>query len=311
MPLGGGFLQQEDSIETITGNGGLDRLGATVFSTKRCDAVVTLRKLRAPFQAHDRSHLGIAHLSAATPSKPLDGSLLDRGHDRFPPRSSLSEPMDYFVTAGCRQDIRYNGNTARFARRSDKALGARVSVARIAPSLLDRGRESSHGGIVAVHVEEKVFDEYYNGCCNGTFWPLFHSMPDRAVFKSETWKPRRVKRVGYGAMAECKDRGNGRSPKKPADQWHRQARVPHAEVRGSDPSGIELVLPRREVSSLTTTPPQPPFVMSICNSRPSSALSCGTGKVRVTLSSVGEEPVNEGKAGASMPHRCRRAPACE
>ncbi|XP_063243499.1 uncharacterized protein LOC134542860 isoform X2 [Bacillus rossius redtenbacheri] len=33
-----------------------------------------------------------------------------------------------------------------------------------------------------------MFDDYYNGCCNGTFWPLFHSMPDRAVFKSETWK---------------------------------------------------------------------------------------------------------------------------
>nr|CAD7426101.1 unnamed protein product [Timema monikensis] len=42
--------------------------------------------------------------------------------------------------------------------------------------------------VIAVHVEEKAFDNYYNGCCNGTFWPLFHSMPDRAVFKSETWE---------------------------------------------------------------------------------------------------------------------------
>lgn len=33
-----------------------------------------------------------------------------------------------------------------------------------------------------------VFDAYYNGCCNGTFWPLFHSMPDRATFKGEYWK---------------------------------------------------------------------------------------------------------------------------
>ncbi|KAJ8874073.1 hypothetical protein PR048_024914 [Dryococelus australis] len=35
---------------------------------------------------------------------------------------------------------RYDGNTARLARRSDEALGVRVSVARIAPSLLDLGR---------------------------------------------------------------------------------------------------------------------------------------------------------------------------
>ncbi|KAJ8868473.1 hypothetical protein PR048_030001 [Dryococelus australis] len=34
----------------------------------------------------------------------------------------------------------YDGNTARLARRSDKALGMRVSVARNAPSLLDLGR---------------------------------------------------------------------------------------------------------------------------------------------------------------------------
>ncbi|KAJ8871872.1 hypothetical protein PR048_028212 [Dryococelus australis] len=35
---------------------------------------------------------------------------------------------------------RYDGNTARLARRSDEALGVRVSVARTAPSLLDTGR---------------------------------------------------------------------------------------------------------------------------------------------------------------------------
>lgn len=32
------------------------------------------------------------------------------------------------------------------------------------------------------------FNSYYNGCCNATFWPLFHSMPDRAQFKGEHWK---------------------------------------------------------------------------------------------------------------------------
>ena len=40
---------------------------------------------------------------------------------------------------------------------------------------------------VPVAVERSLFDRYYNGCCNETFWPLFHSMPDRAIFHSETW----------------------------------------------------------------------------------------------------------------------------
>lgn len=37
-------------------------------------------------------------------------------------------------------------------------------------------------------MEPSVFDSYYNGCCNGTFWPLFHSMPDRATFIADHWK---------------------------------------------------------------------------------------------------------------------------
>ncbi|KAJ8870010.1 hypothetical protein PR048_029021 [Dryococelus australis] len=42
-----------------------------------------------------------------------------------------------------RKEQRYDDNTARLARRSDEALGVRVTVARIAPSLLDRGRAVS------------------------------------------------------------------------------------------------------------------------------------------------------------------------
>ncbi|KAF5294009.1 hypothetical protein FQA39_LY13563 [Lamprigera yunnana] len=42
--------------------------------------------------------------------------------------------------------------------------------------------------VVAVHIDPVKFDDYYNGCCNGTFWPLFHSMPDRAVFRQDHWK---------------------------------------------------------------------------------------------------------------------------
>ncbi|KAJ8867679.1 hypothetical protein PR048_031482 [Dryococelus australis] len=41
---------------------------------------------------------------------------------------------------GRASESRYDGNTARLARRSDEALGVRISVARIAPSLLDLGR---------------------------------------------------------------------------------------------------------------------------------------------------------------------------
>jgi len=41
--------------------------------------------------------------------------------------------------------------------------------------------------VIAVHIPQREFDDFYNGCCNGTFWPLFHSMPDRAVFKAHTW----------------------------------------------------------------------------------------------------------------------------
>ncbi|CAH0561444.1 unnamed protein product [Brassicogethes aeneus] len=42
--------------------------------------------------------------------------------------------------------------------------------------------------VVAVRIDPEVFDSYYNGCCNATFWPLFHSMPDRATFQQEHWQ---------------------------------------------------------------------------------------------------------------------------
>ncbi|CAH1726380.1 uncharacterized protein LOC114122764 isoform X1 [Aphis gossypii] len=42
--------------------------------------------------------------------------------------------------------------------------------------------------IIPVHLDKSEIEEFYNGCCNGTFWPLFHSMPDRANFVSRDWK---------------------------------------------------------------------------------------------------------------------------
>lgn len=41
--------------------------------------------------------------------------------------------------------------------------------------------------VVCVDANPAMFDSYYNGCCNGTFWPLFHSMPSRASFSADDW----------------------------------------------------------------------------------------------------------------------------
>ncbi|XP_046407165.1 alpha,alpha-trehalose-phosphate synthase [UDP-forming]-like [Ischnura elegans] len=46
----------------------------------------------------------------------------------------------------------------------------------------------SSSQVLAVNIEKEKFDAYYNGCCNGTFWPLFHSMPDRATFRADKWQ---------------------------------------------------------------------------------------------------------------------------
>ncbi|KAK4294988.1 hypothetical protein Pmani_032423 [Petrolisthes manimaculis] len=42
--------------------------------------------------------------------------------------------------------------------------------------------------VLPVAVSKQQFDDYYNGCCNATFWPLFHSMPDRATFQADKWE---------------------------------------------------------------------------------------------------------------------------
>ncbi len=41
--------------------------------------------------------------------------------------------------------------------------------------------------VLPVSLNEEDYELYYNGCCNGTFWPLFHSMPDRAIFNEDYW----------------------------------------------------------------------------------------------------------------------------
>ncbi|KAJ8867392.1 hypothetical protein PR048_031193 [Dryococelus australis] len=46
------------------------------------------------------------------------------------------------------------------------------------------------------------------------------------VYRREKSTQVGAKRGGYGAASECKDGVNGRSPRKPADQWHSSARFP-------------------------------------------------------------------------------------
>ncbi|CAL4075772.1 unnamed protein product, partial [Meganyctiphanes norvegica] len=41
--------------------------------------------------------------------------------------------------------------------------------------------------VIPINIDKKLFTDYYNGCCNACFWPLFHSMPDRAIFEAEKW----------------------------------------------------------------------------------------------------------------------------
>ena len=41
--------------------------------------------------------------------------------------------------------------------------------------------------IQPVHLTDWDFQKYYNGCCNATLWPLFHSMPEKAVFDNTFW----------------------------------------------------------------------------------------------------------------------------
>ena len=42
--------------------------------------------------------------------------------------------------------------------------------------------------VIPVDLDDEEYQLYYNGCCNATFWPLFHSMPDRAIFDQSWWQ---------------------------------------------------------------------------------------------------------------------------
>lgn len=55
--------------------------------------------------------------------------------------------------------------------------------------------------VIPVELESQLYNEYYNGCCNATFWPLFHLMPDRAIFSFEYWKAYQAANDIFGAKA--------------------------------------------------------------------------------------------------------------
>ncbi|RXG53447.1 Bifunctional trehalose-6-phosphate synthase/phosphatase [Armadillidium vulgare] len=54
--------------------------------------------------------------------------------------------------------------------------------------------------VVPVDLHKQVFDDYYNGCCNACFWPLFHSMPDRAVFQGDKWEAYKTVNQEFAAL---------------------------------------------------------------------------------------------------------------
>ena len=57
--------------------------------------------------------------------------------------------------------------------------------------------ELSREQVVAVHLSPEDYELYYNGCCNATLWPLFHSMPDRAVFDETFWQAYKAVNVKF------------------------------------------------------------------------------------------------------------------
>lgn len=55
----------------------------------------------------------------------------------------------------------------------------------IRPEIEDKCRELN---IHPVHIDEKMMDDFYNGFCNKTLWPLFHYFPSYTHYDSEQWE---------------------------------------------------------------------------------------------------------------------------
>jgi trehalose 6-phosphate synthase len=49
-------------------------------------------------------------------------------------------------------------------------------------------RRGSSTGLVSFDLPAPTYDAYYNGFCNGSLWPLFHSLPGRVRFEDSEWE---------------------------------------------------------------------------------------------------------------------------
>ncbi|KAJ8894218.1 hypothetical protein PR048_006830 [Dryococelus australis] len=121
----------------------------------------------------------------------------------------------------CAPTQRYDGNTARLARRSD-VLVSPVSLPRIL-----------------------------------TLDARLHPTLNSEVLRADGYEASAGMVVGYG---EGEGMGEGRSPRKPADQQHHPARFPCGSPGATQP-GIERGSPRWEASNLTARPPRPRRVL--------------------------------------------------
>ncbi|XP_040581786.1 uncharacterized protein [Lepeophtheirus salmonis] len=78
-----------------------------------------------------------------------------------------------------------------------------ITIPESSPSDKNPTADLKSNQIVPVKIEKEDHDLYYNGCCNGTLWPLFHSMPDKAIFEEDSWEG--YKKVnGFFAQATLK-----------------------------------------------------------------------------------------------------------
>ncbi|KAJ8890196.1 hypothetical protein PR048_009703 [Dryococelus australis] len=68
-------------------------------------------------------------------------------------------------------------------------------------------------------------------------------------------RPMKVKRGEHGTGPKCKDGGNERSTRKPADQRHRPALFPGAKTQGATPPELETGSPLWEACALAAEPP--------------------------------------------------------
>ena len=74
--------------------------------------------------------------------------------------------------------------------------------------------------IVPVDLTAEEYESYYNGFCNGTLWPIFHSMPDRAIFVQEQWEAyQRVNRKFARSAVDAIKKWNQKHPGKTPTIW--------------------------------------------------------------------------------------------